>query len=502
MQSAIKTILKWAKQEPQKTIVIDSRRHWTWGELIHRGYQYYQAIQASTEKHVPVAIPILIDRTGETIAAIIGTLMSNKGFAPLSIAQPRERIKRCLDALEAKFVLATEPSKNNVLSDIIRQINAESNAGNLSGSFQLDPPSNSLLYVLFTSGSTGFPKGVCVSHANLHNTIQWSRDILDWNGSDVVGCATNFNFDLSTFDLFTCLLLNIPLAIYTNSSDPNAILDETYSFKVTSILSVPVFFSQFVKFDLANETRLASLRRILSGGDFFPPAHILRWYRSLSHVDIYNLWGPTETTIVNTMHKITDRDVSNLESGHFPAVGRWHKRMPFVLLDENDQQVKEPFTQGEICMLGDCVTDGYLKDKALTNKYYGKINGLPAFRTRDIGYIDNDGDLYILGRIDNIVKISGYRIHLGEVESAATQIPEIHLACGCVIQQSEGIKELWLAVEPVDKNQPIDIFTVKQHLRKMLPHYMVPKRIIPLESLPRNNNRKIDRLKTAERLIL
>ena len=99
------------------------------------------------------------------------------------------------------------------------------------------------------------------------------------------------------------------------------------------------------------------------------------------------------------------------------------------------------------------------------------------------------------------MKISGYRIHLCEVESAATQIPEIHLACGCVIQQSEGIKELWLAVEPVDKNQPIDIFTVKQHLRKMLPHYMVPKRIIPLESLPRNNNRKIDRIKTAERLV-
>ena len=326
--------------------------------------------------------------------------------------------------------------------------------------------------------------------------------MLDWNDSDIIGCATNFNFDISAFDLFTCLLLNIPLAIYANPSDPNITLDETHSFNVTSIFSVPVFFSQFVKFDLAHETRFTSLRRIISGGDFFPPAHILRWYRSLSHIDIYNVWGPTETTIVNTMHKITDRDVSNLESGHFPAVGRWHKRMPFVLLDENDQQVKEPLTQGEICMLGDCVTDGYLKDKTLTNKCYGEINGLPAFRTRDMGYIDDRGDLYILGRIDNTVKISGYRINLGEVESAATQIPEIYLACGCVIQQSEGVKELWLAVELIDKNQSIDIFAVKQHLRKVLPQYMVPKRIIPFESLPRNNNRKIDRIKTAERLVL
>ena len=480
MQSAIKTILKWAKQEPQKIIVIDSRRHWTWDELIHRGYQYYQAIQASTEKHVPVAIPILIDRTGETVAAIIGTLMSNKGFAPLSIAQPRERIKRCLDALEAKFALATEPSKHNVLSDIVRQINVENGAGNLSSSFQLDPSSSSLLYVLFTSGSTGVPKGVCVSHANLYNTIQWSIDILDWNDSDIIGCATNFNFDISTFDLFTCLLLNIPLVIYANPSDPNITLDETDSFNVTSIFSVPVFFSQFVKFDLVHETKFTSLRRIISGGDFFPPAHILRWYRSLSHIDIYNVWGPTETTIVNTMHKITDRDVPNLESGNFPAVGRWDKRMPFVLLDENDQQVKQPFTRGEICMLGDCVTDGYLKDETLTNKCYGEINGLPAFRTRDMGYIDDGGDLYILGRIDDTVKISGYRVHLGEVESAAAQIPEIYLACGCVIQRPENVKELWLAVELIDKNQSIDIFTVKQRLRKVLPQYMVPKRIIPL----------------------
>ncbi len=174
--------------------------------------------------------------------------------------------------------------------------------------------------------------------------------------------------------------------------------------------------------------------------------------------------------------------------------------MPFILLDENGKLIEKPHTHGEIYMLEDCVTKGYLGDPELTQKYYGEMNGSRSFRTQDMGYIDEDGNLFILGRIGNTVKISGYRIHLGEIESAATQFPQVHLACACVMQRAEGIKELWLAVEPVDQNKEIDIFSLKQFLRKHLPMYMVPKRIVVFNPLPKNPNGKIDRRDILERM--
>lgn len=499
----IKTILKWAEQDPSKVILYDSQRTWTWQELLDRGCQYHDALQRECSLgRKPIAVPIIISRTGETIAAMLGALISGMAFAPLSAAQPIQRLQHCFSALEADFVLSAQDSSSEDISPVIKQIRTPKDAPVRLPSLSAlpDVPEDQVLYVLFTSGSTGAPKGVLVTRKNLLNTIDWSREIIDWREGDVMGCATNFYFDLSMFDTFTCFLHNVPLAIYSNPSEAISVLEETNRFKVTSIFSVPVFFSQFIKFDLTKEARVASLRRIIAGGDFFSPAHMLTWYRSLPKVAIYNIWGPTETTIVNTMHRVNDSDVPRLESGTYPPVGRRHPMMPFILLDENGKLIEKPHTHGEIYMLEDCVTKGYLGDPELTQKYYGEMNGSRSFRTQDMGYIDEDGNLFILGRIGNTVKISGYRIHLGEIESAATQFPQVHLACACVMQRAEGIKELWLAVEPVDQNKEIDIFSLKQFLRKHLPMYMVPKRIVVFNPLPKNPNGKIDRRDILERM--
>ena len=149
-------------------------------------------------------------------------------------------------------------------------------------------------------------------------------------------------------------------------------------------------------------------------------------------------------------------------------------------------------------MLGRCVTRGYLNDTEKTKTYYIQLNGQSAYRTQDLGYVDEQGQLYILGRMDSTVKISGYRIDLGEVECAASQLPQIYLAGAVVHELEPGHKELWLGIEPRYKNTKIDIFSIKQQLRKILPSYMVPKRIKVFAELPKMTNRKINRRAIAE----
>lgn len=149
-------------------------------------------------------------------------------------------------------------------------------------------------------------------------------------------------------------------------------------------------------------------------------------------------------------------------------------------------------------MLGRCVTRGYLNDEEKTKIHYIRLDGRSAYRTQDQGYIDEQGQLYILGRMDSTVKIAGYRVDLGEIECAASQLPQIHLA-GAVAREIEpGHKELWLGIEPLDGKTEIDIFSIKRQLRQMLPNYMVPKRIKVFAELPKTANRKIDRRAIAE----
>jgi acyl-coenzyme A synthetase/AMP-(fatty) acid ligase len=358
-----------------------------------------------------------------------------------------------------------------------------------------------LLYILFTSGSTGEPKGVMCSHDNIRNTIIWSRDYLDWAADDVIGVAVQLSFDISMFDLFTALALGVPLAIFDKPGDPRASISFMQAAGVTSIFAVPFFFSQFIRSGQLDDIAKTPLRRIVSGGDFFPPAHILEWTERVSRVEVLNVWGPTETSIVNTMHVVTDADRAALAAGRHAPIGRSHPRMEVMLRDESGVRISVPNEAGEICMLGRCVSQGYLGDEALTAKSYFSFDGKRGYRTGDIGIFTEQGDVMMQGRSGSMVKIAGFRIDLNEVETAATGLADIHLAAAFIGQSVPGIDELWLAVEPRAGEKKMDVFSIKQALRKMIPAYMIPKRICATERLPLNVNGKVDRVAAKALLV-
>ena len=476
----------------KKIIVIDSKNNWTWSDLFNRS-KYYSEIILNNYSQQKV-IPILVNRSGETIAAIIACILLKKGFSPISPNQPKDRIERQLIKLKSSFLLSTyetELTFNN-----IRVLNVKSS--------QLKPKilyektefhDEDILYILFTSGSTGDPKGVMASSKNIENTIIWSKDMIDWNRNDIIGCSTNFYFDISMFDIFTSFYLNIPLAILTETNKINSIIDEIYNFKITSVFSVPVFFSQFLTIDFEGDLeKLKTLRRILSGGDFFNTNHILKWMRFFPSVEIYNVWGPTETSIVNTMYLITEKDRGYLNDRKSPSVGFSHPKMSFFLVDENRKNIiSKSFKKGEIVMTGDCVTKGYLDDVNLTRQSYKTIKGIRCFYTNDLGYMDDKDNLFLIGRKDTLVKISGYRVDLREIESTSLTFDNIENSIAFKNKINEFIDEIWIGILLINKELKFNIFEFKQFLRKKLPQYMIPKRVKIIDEMILNKNGKIDR---------
>ena len=469
-------------------------------ELKSLALRFADTINSNKDLSNSFVVPILVGRRLETIAAILGSLIVGKAFAPLSNNQPSLRINACLDEIGTTFLLNglgkdEKPSVDAAF--LLSKSDRELDLNNVSVSVD----EQDLLYVLFTSGSTGKPKGVLCSHSNILNTLEWSADYIDWNEDDCIGVASYFSFDIAMYDLFIGLYRSVSIHIFDQPNSKELTLNQIGQHRVTSIFSVPFFFTQFSRDDFLDKIKETPLRRVISGGDFFPPNDLLKWFNSCPKIALFNVWGPTETSIVNTMHAITAKDVPLLEAGHGASVGTSHDLMELILIDP-DQQDIIPSTnnQGEIAMLGPCVSIGYLHNDQLNSEKYFTYEGKRGFRTGDIGTLEGD-NLFIKARIGGQVKIGGQRVELAEVEAVVSSMPEVFVSAAFVVEVVEGVKEIWCCIQPSSAHDGVNIFKLKQRVREKVPYYMVPKRFFELKNVPLNVNNKIDR-KKAKNMVL
>lgn len=479
--------------------VADAQRKIDCAELRVLALRYAAAIEAEDE-FGSIAVPILVGRGVQSVAAILGAMLAGRAFSPISNAQPSVRIDECLSELGARSILSGLTDAETVSQVCGTVVGPAEIALNRPVPDALKRLPNDLLYVLFTSGSTGKPKGVMCSLDNILNTLIWSADFASWTRSDRIGVASQFSFDIAMFDLFTALYRGVPLVVFEKPQDPVSCLEQINAHQITSIFSVPFFFSQFVRGQMLELIEGSSLQRILSGGDFFPPAHMLAWRTDAPGVALFNVWGPTETSIVNTMQQICAEDLSQLSEGKTASVGTAHARMEVVLLDPDDPVARRVDQAGEIAMLGRAVCLGYLNDPDLTARHQFRLDSKLGFRTADLGRIE-DGRLFIEGRTGGRVKIAGYRVDLSEVEAALLQIGSVYLAAAFVQETVAGTNELWACVQPKSPNHPFDLFALKRDLRQRLPRYMVPKRVFVLDTMPLNANGKVDR-RAANRAVV
>ena len=474
----ISRIISNLKKNPKKKFLFDSKKNITSSQLLNLSIINSYKLKNIRSKYVP----IIVDRNIESVIAILSVIFAKKIFCPISKDFPNDRIINLLELLNVDHVINCSNKKINFSNEI--KIKLKNNKKSYKVNYE---DIHQIFYLLFTSGTTGKPKGVKLSFKNIINTLIWSKKYLNWS-KHKIGIATQFSFDISMFDLFSGLYFNVPIYIFKNPSNPIETLKEIKKNKVTSIFSVPTFFSNFVKYDIL-KYKIDYLKRIISGGDFFSHKDIKQWQEKQKKICIFNVWGPTETSIVNTMYEITKKDTKIITSGKSIPVGKSTQLMEIKII-RNKKIINKKGEVGEICMLGDCVSQGYI-GSVKNSKNYFRIKNKRAYATGDLGFFDKKNLLHIVGRKDNTIKISGFRVDTLEVEALVNI--QFGFTNSCLfISNTNGINILCLAIESKKK---IDTGTIIFFLRTKLPNYSIPKKIIFIKKFPLNQNNKIDRKK-------
>ncbi|MGD8753215.1 MAG: amino acid adenylation domain-containing protein [Anaerolineales bacterium] len=360
-----------------------------------------------------------------------------------------------------------------------------------------------LAYILYTSGSTGDPKGVMISHRTIFTLINWCYDTFRITSDDRITSHAPLHFDLSTFDIFvtikaggTVVLVPERLSIFLIKL-VELLQDEciTVTYMVPSILSMIVNYGKLDKFDLSN------LRTILFAGEVFPIKYLRKLVAAIPHADYYNLYGPTETNVC-TYYKVQQDDLDPSYTQPVP-IGVACDNMEVFAVDDQGKLISEPEVEGELWVRGSCVAQGYWGDPEKTAKGFMRNPHQPhfeeiAYRTGDIVTLDEDGTNWIyIGRRDHMIKSRGYRIELGEIEAALYSHPDVKEAAVVAIPDEMIGNRIKAFIVPSEQ----DRFTDKelQHFCiQKLPRYMVPESIELMDVLPKTSTGKIDRTSLAQ----
>jgi amino acid adenylation domain-containing protein len=440
-------------------------------------------------------VALVVERSPEMVAALLGILKAGGGYLPLDPSYPRERLALLLaDAAPAAVVgprhlLAALPDIPNgaprlAFEDALSE--ADTGADAPVGA---DVPPASLAYVLYTSGSTGMPKGVEVSHRAVVRLVR-ETGYASFGPGEVYLQAAPMSFDAATFEIWGPLLNGGCLALLPPG--PFTLADvyaAVARHRVTTLWLTSGLFHLAVEEGLAP---LGGLRQLVAGGDVLSRPHVLRALESLPDVELINGYGPTENTTFSTTHRLRD----GLPAGE-PSVpiGRPIAASRAYVLDRSLTLLPVGCV-GELYVGGAGVARGYLGHPALTAERFvpDPFSGDPRgedrlYRTGDLARWRPDGTFDFLGRRDFQVKVRGFRVELGEVESALLLHPGVREA---VAAEADGGHRLvaYYVPEGADGPAPADL---RLHLRESLPEHMVPSLFVPLAELPLDANGKVDR---------
>ena len=357
-------------------------------------------------------------------------------------------------------------------------------------------------YIMFTSGSTGAPKGVTISHSNLVNFIAWSQQQFHTRPDDVFTNVNPLFFDNSVFDIYSSLFAGAALVPFTAATmrDPQAIVSRIEALGCTVYFSVPSLLVYLQTMKLVSRDSFPSLEKIIFGGEGYPKAMLARLFDAVGdRVGLFNVYGPTECTCICSVYPISARDFVDLK-GYAP-LGCLIDNFSYVIVDDANRPVG-PGETGELCLGGPCVGLGYYADPELTAKVFVQNPTHDRFfdrmyKTGDlVRYDAGDGYIHFVGRADSQIKHQGYRIELGEIEHALTSLDGVDEAAAVYLPTATGGR----IVAVVASKQSFAPGAVRKALLQTLPRYMVPEKVMVVAQLLKNANGKIDRKAIAASL--
>lgn len=510
-------VARQAERRPDSVAVVMGDAAMTYGEIEQEsGRIAHLLTQLGCRRGERVCL--LVEKSPRAIASAIGTLKAGCSYVPLDVNSPVLRAEKIVRATDPKVIVADErafallqelglgacsmetPIVSTSAAPAVVQGLVTATASDwmqLDSTFApLGRSADDPAHILFTSGSTGMPKGVVVTHANVTAFIEWAVGYFGTRPTDRISGHPPLHFDLSTFDIYGTFRAGAELHLVPPEKNllPSALADFIRSSRLHQWFAVPSVFTMIAASDALGEDDIPSLERVLWCGEVLPTSALRYWMERLPRATFTNLYGPTETTIASSFHTVTRPPLDDVEP---IPIGRACDGEALHVLDERLTPVASGEV-GEIYIGGVGVSPGYWRDAETTHRAFlrdpfGAETSAQLYRTGDLGRRDDDGLVYFVGRADSQIKHRGHRVELGEVEIAVNALAAVGEAV-VIATPTKGFEGnhiccAYVPAQGVDEGARV----LRRVLRRTLPEYMIPTKWLRLAALPKNANGKVDR---------
>ncbi|MBQ4644214.1 MAG: amino acid adenylation domain-containing protein [Clostridia bacterium] len=485
-----------AEKNKDKVCIIANDEEITFKEFKKYAERIDSKVRKYTKEEKSV-IAVICERSFEMYGAVYGIIRGGNAYLPIDPNYPQDRIDYILENSNAKAVIAQD--KFCHLAGDVPCIDATEvlkNRETIETKEILAKPEDTA-YVIYTSGSTGNPKGAKISHKSAVNRILWMHDFYPLTENDVILQKTPYTFDVSVWELFWWGMTGRTLCASKPDEHflPAKILEETEKNKVTHLHFVPSVFDLFLTYLENNpeeQQKFNTVKYVFLSGEALTANHINRFYKMYDYnkVQLHNLYGPTECAVDVSYYPCVPTDTDPVPIGkpigntQLYIVDRYMNPTPIGVV-------------GELCIGGVNVGQGYLNNETLTNEKFidnpfreGKI-----YKTGDLAYWREDGEIIFCGRMDHQIKLNGQRIELGEIEKVIGEVDNVESVVVMIMQNNgKDVLVAYCCGNNVDKKY------LKAYCDNKLPRYMVPSAFVTLDKMPLNASGKLDRkqLKSIE----
>ncbi len=443
---------------------------------------------------------VCLERSIELMIAIYAIHKAGGAYLPVDPNYPSERLGMILDDANPKYIITIQknaenlgPRPNNIFIDNI----LTSPLSDKESNPDLSTSSSSLAYLMYTSGSTGIPKGVMIEHRSVINKLEWMQAQHPIDKSDTLLLKTPVTFDVSVWELFWWFFngARLHLLPVNGEKDPRTIADTVEKQKVTTIIFVPSMFSPFVEYIKAKQigSKLNSLKYIIQIGEALSPQLVMN-FNELRNPDfsplLVNTYGPTEATVAVSYYNCPETNpVDKI------YIGKPIYNTALLIIDKQNS-IQPIGVPGELVIAGTNLARGYLNRPELNHEKFITIKGLKGepirvYRTGDLAKWNDEGELEFIGRLDSQVKIRGYRIELGDIEAKLLEHKDVKTAA--VIVTNNNLESQLSGYLVLKENVDCSAEDIKRFLFSKLPDYMIPAHLMIIEKMPLNTSGKIDR---------